>query len=139
MLKILFHNDSMQYVKYLIHTFCVHVFFVLCWWCCHLNWHLIVLWFMISTGSMLVLLDEVTSTVNSCQLLWGYMLPGISMSIICMPCVGVQPFICLHHSMKLLSLTDIFLCLVSCLSLDVYKLYPFCKFGISILIPNSIP
>ena len=47
------------------HNFLVSKCLFCCpWWCCHLNWHLIVYWFMISTASMPVLLGDVTSARN---------------------------------------------------------------------------
>ena len=45
---------------------CVHV--VLSWWCCLRAGHLIVSWFLTMQGYMLGLLDDVISTVSSCQL-----------------------------------------------------------------------
>ena len=68
-----------------------------------------------------------------------HLLPSKSMSIICMLCVCVWSFICLHNSMILLSLNSICLCLCPISVSHAYKLYPYIKLGISKLIPSNIP
>ena len=111
------------------------VFFVLCWWCCYLNWYLIVSWFMISTGSMLVLLGNVTSTGNFINFSGGCMFFQQTCDMIIYlwyrctsiqhPVLECQIIIFERYS----SMSMSFHC--------VYKLYAFNKFGNIILIPNS--
>ena len=65
------------------------------------------------------------------------MLAGKSIPIICMLYLGVRSFIFLHDSMKLSSLNGICPCPCPVSVSYAYKLYPFAKFEISILIPSS--
>ena len=88
------------------HNSYVSVCFVLCWWCCKLNWHLIVSWFMINTGSVVVLLGDVTFTGSFINFsgdvcypknMWYDYIPLIQVHIDTASCTGVY----IHHLWKI--------------------------------------
>ena len=70
-----YHNVGIQYVKYLIHTFCVYVS-VLCVLVVLLgSGHLSGSWSLTAQGYMLDWLGDVTSTLSFCQLSGGVCYP----------------------------------------------------------------
>ena len=129
-----FHNVGIQYVRYLIHTFCVYVFELCVLVVLFGTWHLIVSKIMTAQGYMLHWLGDVTSTVSFCQISWAV-------------CVTQWIYVHnLHASYRPNGQTTVWsYCIFYCLwyfvhvFLSSFHIQISTPCGISILIPHSIP